>query len=71
MGLVCLLVSCSTDETTDNSTTANFESELSIENNDAMSSEILSIINTYRATIDLPPFSSHILAKEDAIDHTG
>lgn len=70
MGLVCLLVSCSADEIEDN-TTANFESELSIENNDAMSSEILSIINEYRATLNLPPFSSHSLAKEEALDHTG
>ena len=69
MGLVCLLVSCSADETND-TTTANFESELSIENNNAMSNEILAIINTYRATLDLPAFSSHILAKEEALDHT-
>lgn len=70
MGLVCLLVSCSADEIEDNAT-ANFESELSIENNDAMSSEILSIINTHRASLNLPPFSSHSLAKEEALDHTG
>ncbi len=70
MGLVCLLVSCSADEIND-TPTANLESELSIENNDAMSSEILSIINEHRATLNLPPFSSHFLAKEEALDHTG
>ncbi len=71
MGLVCLLVSCSTDEINDDSTAANFESELSVSNNNAMSNEILSIINEYRATLNLPPFSSHSLAKEEALDHTG
>ncbi|WP_299216693.1 CAP domain-containing protein [uncultured Dokdonia sp.] len=70
MGLVCLLVSCSPEEIDDTTSSANFESELSIENNNAMSSEILTIINDYRATLDLPPFSTHHLAKEEALDHT-
>lgn len=70
IGFVCLFVSCSTDEIDDPSTTVNFESEFSIENDDAMSSEILTIINDYRATLNLPPFSPHSLAKEEALDHT-
>ncbi len=70
MGLACLLLSCSPEEIEDTTTTANFESELTIENNDAMSSEILAIVNDYRASLNLPPFSSHALAKDKAMDHT-
>lgn len=70
MGLACLLLSCSPEEIEDTTSTANFESELNIENNDAMSTEILVIINDHRASLNLPPFSSHNLAKEEAMDHT-
>ena len=70
MGFVCLFVSCSTDEIDDPSASVNFESEFIVENNDAMSNEILAIINDYRATLNLPPFSQHNLAKEEALDHT-
>ncbi|GGG22087.1 hypothetical protein GCM10011344_23550 [Dokdonia pacifica] len=70
MGFVCLFVSCSTDEIDDPSASVNFESEFIVENNDAMSNEILAIINDHRATLNLPPFSQHTLAKEEALDHT-
>ena len=70
IGFVCLFASCSTDEIDDPSSSVNFESEFIVENNDAMSSEILVIIDDYRATLNLPPFSAHNLAKEEALDHT-
>ena len=70
MGFVCLLVSCSPEEVDDTATTVNLDIEFNIENNDEMSNEILSIINDYRATLNLPPFSRHTLANEEAMDHT-
>ncbi|MFT5891912.1 MAG: hypothetical protein ACI9Y7_002019 [Dokdonia sp.] len=70
MGFLCLLVSCSPEEENDTTSSVNFESELNIENNNAMSNEILVIINDYRATLNLPAFSSHNLAKEEAMGHT-
>ena len=70
MGFLCLLASCSPEEVNDTTSSVNFESEVSIENNNAMSNEILVIINEYRATLNLPAFSSHNLAKEEAMDHT-
>ena len=70
MGFVCLLVSCSPDEVNDTTAIVNLESEFNIENNDEMSNEILSIINDYRASLNLPPFSRHTLAKEEAMSHT-
>lgn len=70
LGFLCLFASCSPDEKDDATTTVNLESEFNIENNDAMSNEILAIINDYRASLNLPPFSSHNLAKEEAMGHT-
>lgn len=70
MGFACLLFSCSPEEIENTTATANFESELTIENNNAMSNEILTIINEYRASLNLPSFSPHALAKEEAMEHT-
>jgi len=70
LGMTCLLLSCSAEEAENTTSTANYETELNIENNHAMSAEILAIVNEYRASLNLPPFSSHTLAKEEAMEHT-
>lgn len=71
VGFICLLASCSTDEVNETNEIANLENEITVENNNAFSQEIFLLVNAHRETLDLPPFSNHNLAKEEAINHTG
>jgi len=70
IGMVCLFASCSTDEVSEIDSTSNLENELSIENIDAFSNEVLLLVNAHRATLELPPLKQHNAAKLEAMDHT-
>ncbi len=70
IGMVCLFASCSTDEVSEIDSTSNLENELSIENIDTFSNEVLLLVNAHRATLELPPLKQHNAAKLEAMDHT-
>ena len=70
IGLLCLFISCSTDEISEIDNGTNLENTITIENDDAFSGEVLELVNAHRAALNLPPFLPHQKAKNQAINHT-